>query len=101
MIKTAMIKKLLLTTLTTFSQQFHNSCRQTGSKTSKWQKLFDCSSALLKNFYVKGDRENFYLKHVSEEFIKELSHLKSYNLYTVLKNNEPLHVKHGKFIIVP
>ena len=66
------------------------------------KKCFDCSSALLKNCYDKGDRKIFYLKHVSEEFIfKELSHLKSYNLYTVLKNHEPVHVKHGKLIVVP
>ena len=43
------------------------------------KKCFDCSSALLKKFYDKGDRENFYLKHVSEEFVfKELGHLNSY-----------------------
>ena len=43
------------------------------------KKHYDCSFALLKNFYNNSKREDFYLRHVSEEFVfKELSQLNSY-----------------------
>lgn len=43
------------------------------------KKHFDFNSVLLKNFYDNSEREVFYLKHVSEEFVfKELSQLNSY-----------------------
>ena len=43
------------------------------------KKHYDCSFAVLKNFYNNSKREDFYLRHVSEEFVfKELSQLNSY-----------------------
>ena len=43
------------------------------------QLLDDCNSALLKKFYNDFEREEFYLRHVSEEFVlKELSQLNPY-----------------------
>ena len=38
-------------------------------KKSLGKTYFDCSSSLLKTFYNDSEREDFYLRHVSEEFV--------------------------------
>ena len=49
-------------------------------KTFHWaKKCYECNSALLKKIYNDSEREDFYLRHVSGEFVlKELSQLNPY-----------------------
>ena len=74
--KIVMIKRLLQIILMTFFTTVANKLVQ---KLPLGKKHYDCKSSLLRELYSNSEREDFHLKHVSEDFVfKELNQLNSY-----------------------
>ena len=86
MAKIVMTQKQLQIILMIFHYSYSCSC----TKTTNRRNYFDCTSALL-TAILKGKREDFHLKHVSEKFVlKELSRLNSYKSTDCMKLQQDL-----------